>query len=359
MESKDLINVFDCEMQCEYKGRQYLVRDNGAILRIPKGKGLQSKYDNTWTFGNKDHKTGYMFLAGNIRVHQIVATAFHGTPEDTNMVVDHIDTNRCNNRPENLRWITRLENVLNNPITRRKIIYRCGSVENFLNNPSILRESASEPNTKWMRTVTKEEAAKCMKNLSRWAAEDSELQSQRPQGNNEGLGEWIYEETWDKDWYLREHKNDYQREKEEMEERAKREIEEQYGLKKSLTPGALQFNWKIPCEFPLCPTQQSSMPLHDYLNNLKASVLFCHNDYYESFVHKADISEDGNTLAVIATSAHVKGTAGYVLTTITYEEGFFIHESQGSFFDEIGADKYFTLALGREWTGGDVFDDYC
>ena len=27
--------------------------------------------------------------------------------------------------------------------------------------------------------------------------------------------------------------------------------------------------------------------------------------------------------------------------------------------EEIGAEKYLTLALGREWTGGDVMDDYC
>ncbi|WP_294143305.1 HNH endonuclease signature motif containing protein [uncultured Sanguibacteroides sp.] len=32
-------------------------------------------------------------------------------------VVDHIDTNRQNNRIENLRWLTKLENVLLNPIS--------------------------------------------------------------------------------------------------------------------------------------------------------------------------------------------------------------------------------------------------
>ena len=37
--------------------------------------------------------------------------------------IDHIDTNRCNNRKENLRWFTKLENALNNEITRNKIIY--------------------------------------------------------------------------------------------------------------------------------------------------------------------------------------------------------------------------------------------
>lgn len=92
-------------------------------------------------------------LYGGVRVHQIVATAFHGTPDDPHMVIDHKDTNRCNNRPENLAWVTRLENALNNPITRNKIKYLCGSIDAFLEDPSILRESASDPNTGWMRTV--------------------------------------------------------------------------------------------------------------------------------------------------------------------------------------------------------------
>lgn len=43
---KDLIEVFDCEMQCEYKGRKYRVRDNGAIMRLPKEGGRSSVYDN-------------------------------------------------------------------------------------------------------------------------------------------------------------------------------------------------------------------------------------------------------------------------------------------------------------------------
>ena len=370
MENQNLLEVFDREMQCEYKDRLYLARDNGSILRLPKPDSRLSKWDNVWTFGTKDERTGYMILTGNIRVHQVVATAFHGAPEDPNMVIDHIDTNRCNNRPENLRWVTRLENVLNNPITRRRIEMLCGSIENFLKDPSKLRESASEPNTKWMRTVSKEEAAKCLKNLSRWAEEDKALEQQRPKGNGGSLGEWIFDvpkdasdnsfgEPWDKDWHTREYKSDYQRQKEEIEEMNRRIYEKQYGLKESLTPGALQLNWKVPSEFPLCPIQHSPTPLQDYLANLKAGEVFCRNDVYESIVFKADISDDGNTLAVITTSEHVKGSSGYVLCTITNQDGYFIHENQHSYFEEIGAEKYFTLALGREWTGGDVFDDFC
>ena len=101
------INNFKEEKKCDYKDRTYSVRDNGSVYRHQKEGSRPAPLDNKWTFGKKDEKTGYMMIAG-VRVHQIVATAFHGTPEYPTMVVDHIDTNRCNNRPENLRWLTRL-----------------------------------------------------------------------------------------------------------------------------------------------------------------------------------------------------------------------------------------------------------
>ena len=124
---KDQIDIFEKESECDYKGEHYSVRDNGAVMRHPKNNHHPRRLDCFWTFGKKDDKTGYMFL-GSARVHQIVATAFYGPPESSTMIVDHKDTNRCNNRAENLRWLTRLENALNNPITRKRIILCCGSI---------------------------------------------------------------------------------------------------------------------------------------------------------------------------------------------------------------------------------------
>ena len=49
----------------------------------------------------------------------------------------------------------------------------------------------------------------------------------------------------------------------------------------------------------------------------------------------------------------------WALCKITLKEGVFIHENEGSFFQEDGGRKYFTIGVGREWIGGDVFDDYC
>ena len=83
---------------CLYKEREYLVRDNGCVFR-KSNKNKKGVLDDKWTFGRKDSRSGYM-LIGSERVHRIVATAFHGEPSDKELVVDHIDTNRANNRPE-------------------------------------------------------------------------------------------------------------------------------------------------------------------------------------------------------------------------------------------------------------------
>ena len=159
-------------VECTYKNRKYLVRDNGAIYRIAKDTSKPSKWDNKWTFGVQNKQNGYMFIAGSIRVHQVVCTAFHGAPTEPEMVVDHCDTNRCNNRPENLRWLTKPQNALCNDATRRKIIYYCGSVEAFLDNPAILRDKALPPDISWMKTVTPEQAEECKKYMEEWAKRD-------------------------------------------------------------------------------------------------------------------------------------------------------------------------------------------
>lgn len=355
-----LIGQFDLEKECTYRERRYLVRDNGAILRLPKEGGRVSKYDNVWTFGNKDEKNGYMMFSGGVRVHQVVATAFHGEPADPNMVVDHIDTNRCNNRPENLRWVTRLENALNNPATRKKIIFWYGSIEAFLKNPSLLRDIGADPNISWMRTVSKEEAAKCLRNVERWAAEDSKpatgvmgefIFKDNDRGGDNGFGG-----GW-KDWMNDPSKQSQQRDFTPMDN-IEDYLNEEPTPTPSLTPNALQVDWKIPTEFPLCPETATDTPLKDYANSLKEGAVFCRNSLYESLVVSWDLSDDGMKLGVITSSAHVKGTEGFCLSVITFSDGMFIHYNEGSYFEEIGAEKYRTLALGKEWTGGDVFDDY-
>ena len=118
------INSFSEEKDCIFEGEKYSVRDNGAILRHPKENSRKRANDNIWTFGKENNQNPYLLFAG-VRVHRIVATAFLGEPPNSTYVVDHKDTNCRNNRPENLQWLTRLENALKNTITRKKIEFLC------------------------------------------------------------------------------------------------------------------------------------------------------------------------------------------------------------------------------------------
>lgn len=96
-------------------------------------------------------------------VHRIVATAFLGEAPTKGYVVDHIDINRQNNRPSNLRWVTILENIVLNDITRKKLELLCGcSIEEILSDLSILRDKPLAPQFDWMRAVSKDEAAESL-----------------------------------------------------------------------------------------------------------------------------------------------------------------------------------------------------
>ncbi|MBR2625764.1 MAG: HNH endonuclease [Lentisphaeria bacterium] len=136
-------------------------------MRHPK-KSVR-KTDNIWTFGKVSQDNGYMFI-GSARIHQIVATAFYGLRDTKIYVVDHIDTNRQNNRLENLRWLTRLENVILNPITCKKIESLTGcKIEEVLTDISILHNQKLEPNLSWMKTVSQEEAIQTLHSLQKWS----------------------------------------------------------------------------------------------------------------------------------------------------------------------------------------------
>lgn len=354
-----MLNEFTREEVCVYKGRRYYVRDNGAVYRQCKEDGIKRKWDEEWTFGKFDPNTGYM-LIGQERVHRIVCTAYHGEPVEDRNVADHIDTNRRNNRPDNLRWVTKLENTLNNPITRAKVELICGSIKAFLANPSLLYGHESEnPNFKWMRAVTKEEADRSLKRWSEWAAKPKE--ERMPKG--EGVGEWIFSEEemkeaarWSGGSCYAGSYNSYAEHIAAVEAENQRIYEEQYGLKDSLTPGAKQLDWKTPTEFPLIPQHISDTPLQDYLARLSKGAIYTRNQWGESPIYDAAMAEDGSHLAVIT---EISGVTNYALSEVTFQDGFFIHESIRTFFTEEGAQKYFAESLGREWTGGDVLEDYC
>jgi hypothetical protein len=336
------------ELSCVYKEETYSVRDNGAVLRHSREGKRKRKDDDIWTFGIQNPKNGYMYI-GQARIHQIVATAFHGEPADKNLVVDHRDSNKCNNRPENLHWVTRLENALNNPTTRWKIEMRCGSIEAFLENPSILNDYVGEdPNFAWMRTVSKEEGQRTLKNMENWAKK-----RQIPSGKGT-LGEWIYNTDAEETEELRNWRqsNLPQHQQEEIESALP---QEEPDIKQSLTPNALQQKWKTETEFPCCPAELDST-LEDYLSNLRSGKIFTRNDYHETIL--IDFAKYNDSILVISKTTQENPIKPWCLCRIV-KEGQFVHENLGSFFEEQGVRKQFTLKQGLEWTGGDSIDDYC
>lgn len=54
-----------------------------------------------------------------------------------------------------------------------------------------------------------------------------------------------------------------------------------------------------------------------------------------------------------------KAIKPWSVSIITYEDEMFVHSLYKTCFQKESADKYFTVMQGKEWTGGDVFDDFC
>lgn len=309
------VDDFNEVKDCIYKDEYYSARDNGAVMRHQReGKRIR-KDDNVWTFGKPNEKTGYMEIAGQ-RVHRIVAFAFHGNPPTEQHVVDHIDTNRRNNRPENLRWLTRLENALNNPITRARIENICGSIEVFLADPSVLRgHEKIDPNFTWMRAVSPEEARVSLERLTNWAKEHP-----KPRGGS--LGEWVFQER-------KSNNRPYTPMSYQQSAPVETETMDTPPVEaKSLTPNAIQLDWKHPVEFPCCPQQATDKPLETYLANLKEGAVFSKNNYGESTILKFGMKDSDELWVMCSISI---GWKTHAITKITFKDGIYYHENMGVF----------------------------
>lgn len=315
------------KMECVFKGRRYTVRDNGAVFRHAKDGQKPRDADEYWTFGRPNPKTGYMELA-SVRVHRIVATAFHGEAPTPEHVVDHIDTNRRNNRPENLRWMTKMENLLNNPISVAKIRARYGSVEHFLELSPKERNAVWQPNFSWMRPVNPREAQLSLQRLSESAKENRPLEGGV-------LGPWIHQPLTNE-----------------------ASVEEGSEDTPAITLNAVQRKWRTPCEFPCCPETVSDAPIACYAKNLAPEKVFCQNEFKKSIVDEFVLSPDEQTLWILChfDDSSVKP---WSLAEVTFEEGTFVHKNRGSYFVLEGAQKALCLAQGKVWEGEPTIDDFC
>lgn len=319
----DLLDVFEREAEVEYRGERYLTRDNGAVYRFNQYRQRKRPLDKQWTFGKQSSSTGYMLISGE-RLHRIVCSAFHGAPPSDQHVVDHIDTNRANNRPENLRWVTRFENILLNPISARRIELICGSLEAFFEDPGKLASNTTFPEISWMRTVSKEEAATSKERLENWVKNGL-----APRGG--ALGDWIFGTSKG---------SSFEPEPEEYE---------------SLTPSVVQVRWKVPTEFPECPERVSPNALEEYAENLRFGKVFARNDYYSSVVVQRTLSEDG--LVVLTHNPEEDAIKHWAVAIITVQRELFYHSSKHQYFTLQGALEMYCELSGADYN--DHMDKYC
>lgn len=319
--SEELLDDFHREVEVTFEGEVYLVRDNGAVLRHSRPNGRRRPLDDVWTFGRKEPSAGYMAI-GSHKVHRIVASAFHQQPTPKH-IVDHIDTNRANNRAENLRWLTRLENVLCNPITMKRVIQIYGSLEAFFNDPTAVIEHV--PDFSWMRTVTREEAAESKRRLLSWAAS-----TEPPKGGR--VGAWVYRPQSPAAFPPAEAE-----------------------AKRSATPNALQRRWKVVCEFPACPPSMGPVSLADYEASLVPGSIFSRNDLGES---QTELVGTTDRTLVVVTRMPPSSVKAWALAEATIENGLFVHESHGTFFTRDGAVNAFNRLLGIDALHIETIDDY-
>lgn len=317
----DLLNTFTEVRECDYKGEHYSVRDNGAVMRHPRPGKKARPSDNEWTFGKRDEKTAYMKF-GTHRVHIIVANAFLGEHDSTGYVVDHKDTNRCNNRVSNLRWFTRLENALNNPITRKRIEWLCGGdIQKFLDDPSCLRtDDPRAQDLSWMRTVTSEEAKTAMSNLMRWA--------RKPSAATAGSETNGQDKKRDPEWMFKKH---------QWEQSKPRHhgplphigyclgVEQECASPK----WAAQFNWDPPTSFPLCPAKFSDAAIDEYYASLSKGAVFSRNERGHSTI--LDFRKDsrrGGFVVLLQTNDR----RPYAVIRVAVEDGTIVHENHAGIY---------------------------
>lgn len=89
----------------------YAVSNMGRVKRITFGKSVRPKRILTPVPTTHGYREVSLGARNRFPVHQLVCRAFHGEPPTPQHEPNHKDSDRTNNRADNLEWVTRKENL--------------------------------------------------------------------------------------------------------------------------------------------------------------------------------------------------------------------------------------------------------
>jgi hypothetical protein len=100
-----------------YEGR-YIISNRGKLRSVTRQVKSRGGYHTVKqkTIGTYINNSGYFIGAlgrdgGTKGIHRIVAMAFLPKPSNRNMQINHKNGDKLDNRPENLEWVTRSQNI--------------------------------------------------------------------------------------------------------------------------------------------------------------------------------------------------------------------------------------------------------
>jgi len=104
----------------------------------------------------------------------------------------------------------------------------------------------------------------------------------------------------------------------------------------SLTPNAMQRNWKTPTSFVMCPATSGSEGLSVYAELLTFGTVFARNSFGDSLIV---VAQEGNGLLSVVCNLQGNPVKEWALARVTVENGKFVHENIRAYFTLQGALK--------------------